>query len=545
MSFLFPKRSTTGENERERETANRREFDGMADAIRTAYSQAQDQPKATLAAIQDLFGKLKATRTLDKRQREILIAYINDAAGYANLEVGRINEGLAVMKKASQTYESLPDKTLLVNNLLNQSRGWLMRNDLTKALACLERGLAITKEGRLSQLEADVLYKLGVLYTLTGRNDKAQEIFGRGLLLTQQTGNQNATATFLSQFGQLNLQKGDLDKAEDYYDRSRAIFEQLNDLDNLLVSYGQLDQLYRRRGDKIKALEYGYKGLELAREQSNHREENVFLQDLAMIYYAQDDYVQAERLAWQSLKLALQLNDSENQMRAYGLLAQISLQQKDYAAAQSCAEKGYEQAKKAGNQREMAVFLNDFAEIKLAQGDIVGGLAEFERLGTLFKEMEDRAMLATLYVRMGDTYLEALKDPVGAARMATMAFELARGQDGEAAMFAFTSMMRLVQLLAVHRYYEEGLRVAGRCLEQANAELRARAKAKRTKPEQQGRWLLFVQVLILLVGTLQDLKTGQPEYQPKVKEILGQLVSRFGDTFTLETWTTEMYERIK
>src|SRR5690349_12739100 len=275
LSFLFPKRATTAEDERAREAANRQEFDALAEAIRLAYGQAQNQPQATLDAINGLLARLKTAKKLDKRQREILRAYIYDAAGYANLELGRLNEGLAALEKAARTYEALPDKTLMVNNLMNRARAWLMRNDLKQALVFLERGLEIAKEGRLSQLETDVLYKLGVLFTLTGQNDKAQETFGRGLLLAQQTHNQDASASFLSQFGQLYFQKGDFEKAEDYFDRSGTMFEQLQDMDNLLVSYGQLDQLYRRRGEYARALEFAIKGLDLARQQTNKREENV------------------------------------------------------------------------------------------------------------------------------------------------------------------------------------------------------------------------------------------------------------------------------
>jgi tetratricopeptide (TPR) repeat protein len=546
LSFLFPKRATTAEDDRAREAANRQEFDALAEAIRVSYGQAPNQPQATLDSVNGLLARVKTAKKLDKRQREILKAYIYDAAGYANLELGKINEGLAAMEKAARTYEALPDKTLMVNNLMNRSRAWLMRNDLKQALVFLERGLEMAKEGRLSQLETDVLYKLGVLFTLTGQNDRAQEIFGRGLLLAQQTGNQDASASFLSQFGQLYLQKGDYEKAEDYFDRSGTMFEQLQDLDNLLVSYGQLDQLYRRRGEYQKALEFAAKGLELARQQANQHEENVFLQDLALIHQARQDFSQAGQMAHQSLDMARALKDHESQMRAYSLLTEIALSQKDFEAAQASAQKGLELAQANANQRELAIFLNDFAEIKLGQGDIPAALAYFERLAALFKAMGDKAMLATLYVRMGDTRLQLQNDPQGAAGMAEQSFELALGQaDSETSMFAFTSTMRLLQLLAVQKYYEEGLKVAGRCLERANAELANKTRDKRSTPSEQGRWLLFVQVLIVLVATLQDLKTGKMDYQAKVKDILAQLAARFGDTFTLETWTAEMYERLK
>ncbi|HEX2913649.1 MAG TPA: tetratricopeptide repeat protein [Chloroflexia bacterium] len=543
MKFSFFKRDDSALSEQLRDTANREEFENLAEEVRSVFSRAVSQPLDALESIRTLVKKVRRARTLDRKQRSIINGYIFDATGYAYLELNKPGEALAYLKKAARVYTSLPDRLPLVNNLLSQARAVMLRNNLPEAMALMEKSLDTAREGRLSQLEADVLYRIGVLYSLTGEEDKALEIFGRGLLLAQQTGNTQASANFLSRFGQHYLQQGEMEKAGDYLERSRAIFEESADLDNMMVIYGQLDQYYRQTKELEKALEYANQGLELARGQNNTSEESIFLQDLARIYLEKVDYAPALEHARQSFELAESLGDRDHQLRALELLAQITTQQADYSAAQGWLEKAYSLTKNSKNRRELALILNDYADLRLAQGDARAALGYFEELAAVFKELKDLPTLTTLYVRMGDVYLENLKDPDLAAKMAFQAFELVFSQDSEAGLFAFTSAMRLIQLMAERNYYSQGLAVAGECLEQANATLNRKDRQKRG-PAQQSRFLLFVQVLIVLVATLQDLKTGTRTYQGKVKEILGQLTERFGDTFTLDSWTGQMYERL-
>ncbi len=542
MKFLFSRREATAGDRPE--DKNRQEFDDLAEAVRVAYAGAAQQPQATLDATKSLLKRVRTTRNLDKQQREILAAYVHDAAGHAYLELGQSEAGLAALGRALKTYQNLPDKTPQINNLLNQSRAWMLRNRLEPAARLLEQALVVAKESRLPHLEADVLFKLGVLYNLTDRPDRAQEIFGRGLLLTQQINQPVMTATFLAQFGQLYLQKGDLDKARDYYERSRTVFEEAADLDNLMISYGQLDQLARQQGDYGLALDYARKGLELARGQANTREELIFLQDLSRICQAQENFDEAAELARQSLTLAQKIKDRQTEVRSYQLLSTICLSRQDWAEAGQWIALGQKAAQEIGDGAALALFLNDLTDLKLAEGDPTAALAYLREMAALFKNKKDISTLVTVYLRMGDLYLENLHNPAGAAEMAGLTFELTTEQDGQQAMFAFTSTMRLIQLMAQGNYYGEGLQVSGQCLERANLELKGRAKRK-GNPDGQGRWLLFVQVLVVLAGTLQDLKSGQTEHQGKVKEILGQMLTRFGDTFALDAWTTEMYERLK
>ena len=547
MSFLFPKRETTTD----KNSSNRDEFDRLAEDIRLAYRQAQPQPQITLDTARRLVRRIRTARGLDRHQRDILTAYMLDATGAARIELGQIKLGLTALQKAARIYAILPDKTPLVNNLLNQGRAWLLRNDLPQGMTALEKGLEAAKEGRLTKTEAEVLYKLGVLYNLTNQPDKATQAFGRGLLICQQTGLRSLSASFLTQFGQLYLQKDEAERAFDYFDRSREIFEQENDHENLMISYGQLGQLVRRQGDYEAALGYAERGLAMARQQANLHEEVVFLQDLTRIYLAQNNYEQADHAGRQSLTTALSADDREGLLHAYELLAQVALTRQDYPQTQQWIDKGLERAQGGGTTRDQALFLNDQADLKLAQGDYAAAIKSFERLAVIFRDLADLPTLTTLYVRMGDAYLENLNQPQEAVRMAERCFELAVQQEGQSSMFAFTSTMRLIQLLAERRHYEPGLALAGRCLEEANGILgvgpssRKPPKSRPSESDRQARWMLFAQVLIVLVATLQDLKTGQTTYHPKVTQIIAQLVSRFGDSFTLESWTGEMYERLQ
>jgi len=385
-----------------------------------------------------------------------------------------------------------------------------------------------------------------VLYSLTEQVEKAQETFRKGLLLTQQLGDRVTTATFLAQLGQLNLQLDNFGKAEDYLLSSMAVFEEYHDIANQLQTYDQLVQLYRRKEDYSKSLQFAHKGLELARSKADAQEESNFLQDLAMLNYLENNYEASLSYGQESLTLAERAKDDAGKMRACSLLAQVALYREDYNLAQHYAEMGFALTKPEQHRREQAVFLNNFAEIKLAEGNIRVALGYLEQVSLLFKELGDLPTLAALYVRIGDLYLEGLDDPQHTAQLAEKAFNLCRDQSGDAGMFAFTSALHLLQILAERGHYDEGLISAGHCLNAANQELQLRTKDHKASypAAQQAFWLLFVQVLMILVATLQDLKNNNCAYRSKVDDVLFQIKDRFGDTFTLDAWTEAMYARI-
>jgi tetratricopeptide (TPR) repeat protein len=549
VKFTFPWRELALSPEDEAQ--NREEFDALAEAIRDTYALANDNPTEALAGMDALLARVKAGKTLDKLQRQMLVAYVHDAAGFANLELGKAETGLHLLVKASKIYEMLPDKLPIINNLLNQARAWMLRNDLKEAEIRLERALTLARDGNYGQLEADILYKLGVLYSLTERPDKALELFGKGVLLAQQINNPVTTALFLAQFGQIYLQKGELGKAEDYYDRSRTIFEEADEQDNLMLCYGQLNQLYRRRGDFEKATDFAQLGLKLAQELDNRREQNIFLHDLTLIHMGTEDLSAAAETGHASLQIAREIGDLNHQIRALESLTQIHSNRKDYPKALEYAQEGYRLASEKGSRREAALFLNDFADIKSEQGDVQGALTYYHQLTELFKAEKDWNVLATLYLRMGDVYVRDLHDPAKAAELAEKSFGVTFATHGEAGMFAFTAGLRLIQLIADHEHYEEAFEAANNTLQQATRQLNKYRKNRLKLPGAEGNsekkllWLLFTQMLVVVVGVLQDARQNETKLETKVHEVLASIASGFGDTFTMDEWVADLYRKIK
>lgn len=540
MSFLF---------KNPKSEANRQQFEQISEEIRRVYARVgqpsrKDTPEPLLAELKTLARKVQLARNLEKRQRQVLLAFIYDTAGLLNLETNQWTAALKELNRARPIYEKLTDKTPLVGNLANIGRAWFMQGDNAKSQTWFERALAVAKAEGLGKTQAEILYQLGLLYRLNNDNVKALEQFQQGLLVASSINDPALRATFLTQVGQFYSDLGDWEKGRDYYERSLLMLEQAGNKAKLLPTLGQFNQLSRKQGDLDHAVKYARQGLELARSSGNSHEVVAFLHDLGMALLEKKQYQEALEYGQEALAIAAKMPGGLMQIQTLSLLTQSCLGLQNLAEARRWATQGLELAQVSSQKRELISFYSLLAEIEVADEHPRQAIEKLEKAGELFKELHDLETLAALYLKMGEMGLSQLHDPKLVERVTLKAYELSDNDDTQVAMYAFISAMQLIQALIEKSYYAQALNIGTICLDRARRDLKTALKRKKGNSRQNSYKLLFIQLLTILLATTQDLVNGKRDYYEKGQELINSLRSRFGDAFAMDDWTRSMYSRI-
>ncbi|MGE3163532.1 MAG: serine/threonine-protein kinase PknK [Planctomycetota bacterium] len=124
-----------------------------------------------------------------------------------------------------------------------------VRGNLSEALSCLQRGLAISEEVGDELQTARLLTNLGNLHRNRGRMDDAVASFERAIELRQRLGDRQGMTVSLMNLGRTQVLLGDLRLGLDALTRAQTAFEALGDKRGLLLCLGNLASTHYYLGD--------------------------------------------------------------------------------------------------------------------------------------------------------------------------------------------------------------------------------------------------------------------------------------------------------
>jgi tetratricopeptide (TPR) repeat protein len=526
-------------------------FDQLADEIRTLYQRlaADNKPgnlttATSLAELKIMGKKIKAARALDKQQRKALLAFVADTTGLFNLEQQEWLAALAAFDRARLSYEKMPDKHLLVGNLVNSARAQVMSGQTQKGLDLLERALRIAKAEAIVETQGEILYQLGLMQRLQNQADKALEYFQQGLLVAGQRNDHTSTALLLGQLAQLYNDKGETDKSQDYYERSLTLLEQTNDPERLLLLLAEYNQRYPQNHNPEKALEYAKRGVELANQTKNIAKEMSFLHDLGQVYVEQQAWEQVQSCGQQQLELARQTGSLQNEVEALALLGQAALGLQQLEQVRQWSSEGLEKATRLAQKQNIALFLSLRADLALAEQQPQTAVDMLEQIAAILRENNLRANLASLYLRIAEICLNQLQDLNQTEKIGLQIYQLSHDSNKEVAMFAFVSTIHLLRELTAKQHYGLALNMLQPAIQKSAKDYKILAKNPKTSREQKDYRILFFEVFTIMGMTVQDLVENKRQYYKNVRDLVGKLTNYFGNDFMMDEWTTQMYERI-
>ena len=171
-------------------------------------------------------------------------------------------------------------------------------NDKQKLLDTYKQALANSNDQ-----EAVVLYSLGSVYSVLGKNQKALESYNQALTLYKAEKKPLDEATVLGSIGSLYFQSGETKKALDFYNQALEIQRAEKDTAAQAGTLSSIGGIYKQLGESQKALAAYNQALELQQERKDLLGQAEIYQQIGGLYSTLGQYQEALDSYNQALKL--------------------------------------------------------------------------------------------------------------------------------------------------------------------------------------------------------------------------------------------------
>ncbi|MCD4697174.1 MAG: tetratricopeptide repeat protein [Bacteroidales bacterium] len=267
-----------------------------------------------------------------------------------------------ILFSLSETFCQEPDSVLVASYLAagdscknNEKYDCAINNYLKATSGFAELGL--------NSLSAQVYHRMGKVYRLMGKYDKAIESDLRSLKINELLDDTEFIALNLNNVGidfhrMLNYDKAleylhqslelrekiqdsvgiadcfinigmvhdesyEFELALEYYEKALEFFEKISDQDGLAVCYNNIAGIYYFKGDLDKVLEYALLSLDIRREMNNKRDLSFNLIHIGMVYSAQEKFEDAILFIEEGLEMAKEVGARPQIKLGYEGLANV------------------------------------------------------------------------------------------------------------------------------------------------------------------------------------------------------------------------------
>jgi CHAT domain-containing protein len=395
---------------------------GQVWQMRRDYNEALDYYRRALALsqnAQDRGGEAKAL----------------GAIGVILCDIGRAQEGFALLKRSYELYQSLND---ILNNIDQAnslfSAGVAVLNYQEFGLAGTFFYQALTLNRAIGNREgvANALNNLGKVAFGLGENKKALELHKDALLIYRELKNKRGEAVALNQIGGVLLALRDYRQALGVHRESLSLYRELNDQGDMAIILNNIGLASSKLGENQEALVALDESLRLRQmfQYPDHGGIASTLNNKGLVLLNLKQYANAADLFMQALSLYQLREDQEGEMVAFSNIAAAlrELNQKNAANAYSKFSLNYLQ-KFRSRQRQM----------------------DKESQRAFLRKYEDPYSMMTDWLLSDDRLAEAQQ-----------AMHLARDQEfydpGVVASETNTSQARLLRLTNAEKRLQDGLR---------------------------------------------------------------------------------------
>ena len=270
------------------------------------FARAGEDKSATFwIAIGDLAYVNHTQRALEA-YREALA--LDTSSAHAWNQMGLLERRLGNLSEAETAFTHVLEAAGIndeqqVAALSNLGLVATMRGDLNTAEDYFLRGLAMDEELGRTEGMAAKFGNLGNIAKQRGDLDKAKDYHQRSLAIETELGRKEGIAAELSNLGNIAQTRGAIDEAEDYYRQSLALAEELGSRELQAMQLANLGFIAQSRGDLDKADENFLRGLAIYEKLDRKQGVAINLANLGVVANARGDTPEACRLWGESLAL--------------------------------------------------------------------------------------------------------------------------------------------------------------------------------------------------------------------------------------------------
>jgi predicted ATPase/DNA-binding CsgD family transcriptional regulator len=214
-------------------------------------------------------------------------------------------------------------------------------------------------------------FYLGIIAFLKSHLAAARTLFEEGLALSREVGDKTYMGWALHKLAEVTFFQGEYTAARPLVEESLDLFRKAKDKGALSATLGLSQMILFSQGDLAKAQVLVEESLALSKEVRNKGDEGRALCGLAQVFLHQGKTDRARSLCEESLALFKEIEDKWGFIEAVALLARIEAREGDHAAARVHYEESLTLSRGESYSLEIASYLEGFAGVVAAQGELV------------------------------------------------------------------------------------------------------------------------------------------------------------------------------
>lgn len=265
--------------------------------------------------------------TAESPDKRWAFALMTDCLAQFCLELSQFKETVSLSKRALAIMRPLyksnfrTDKRFLADTLRTWARADIRLGDYPDAREKLLESINTAPSG---ETKAWSIYTLAILYSNTGRYDKALAAYQDAMALFEACHDQGSILTTTSSIGSVYGRQRNFEKAIEYFEKVVALSRQMNQRVTMMIAMSNLAFCLRRVGRINRVGRYFEEALEVAKELGAQRWQAVISQDFGKFLLEQGDVILAKQHLQLGLSLSLSINSEPDALA--GLLSMAEYQ---------------------------------------------------------------------------------------------------------------------------------------------------------------------------------------------------------------------------
>jgi CHAT domain-containing protein len=317
-------------------------------------------------------------------------AEIAQRLGDVHMILSEYEVAIDYFSRAQQLAKALLDQRLEADIVNRLADAYLETANSRKALPYCSEAQELSRQTKYSAGIIKALNCLGVVNSMSGDVQEAQQNFEQALTLLQSEQNNSLAAQTFLNLGYLHGNLGNMQLSLDYFTRALDIWVAIHDRRKEALTWTGMAGLYALQGEKQRAMDLHHDALKLFRIIGNRNGEAAALNGIGYIY---DDLGNRER-ALKSYSVALQLyqsikNDSYAAITR-GYLGRVYLALGDQKKALDLFYQKLATSQLVQDRRMEAYTLRDIGSVLSTTGDKKQAFDCYSRAQLLSQAVMDR-----------------------------------------------------------------------------------------------------------------------------------------------------------
>jgi len=316
-----------------------------------------NQALRSIRLTKEAFGERQSAMAIEAIKEKVKILLLigdNDKA------LAELNKGMAISQK-------IKDKKCEADFLLMQSEIHGATSAYDQMLTAAESALSLYKTIGDAKGQSECYNNIGVVYNNLGSYDKAFEFYNHSLRLMEEINDRQGIAISLNNIGYVHHQLGNLEKALDYYNQTFVIMKEIDNKRGAAIALDNIGTVHIGRGEYEKAIECHDRSLMIKENIGDRWGESASTNNIGYVHYLLGHYDQSLHYHLRSLKIKEEIGDQGGQAISLNNIGHIYLVWGDYIKAFDHYTASLKISERVGNRLGITVSILGIGQLFSAQ----------------------------------------------------------------------------------------------------------------------------------------------------------------------------------